>query len=362
MRVVHIVESFGGGVYSYFKDLAHFFSKVDDIETIIIYSNNRKEVSEEQIKNDFPKNITMICVEMQRELKPIKDIKATLKLRNLLKSIKPDVVHLHSSKAGVIGRWATTFMVKRKAIYYTPHGYSFLRLDISPLKRKIFYNIEKFTQLLFGGTTIACGDTEYNIARKIGKSMLVRNGINLDKLSKYYIPKINNTNTITIGTIGRIMPQKNPQLFNQIAETFPKYRFIWIGDGDQKELLTASNIIVTGWIHNQTDLYDSLNSLDVYIQTSLWEGLPIAVLEAMAFHKPIVATNVIGNKDIVQDSINGYLFEKVEDLVPLVHELENSSLRAKLGTNAYIDCTNKYNKETNFTILSTIYTESLNRL
>lgn len=356
MKVVHIVESFGGGVYTYFKDLAHFFSNVPEIETYIIYSNNRNEVTSQQILNDFPANINMICLGMEKDLKPIKDIKASFKIAKTLKQIQPDIIHLHSSKAGVIGRIAAFLNFKRKNIYYTPHGYSFLKLDISPLKRKIFYTIEKLSQLVLGGTTIACGDTEYTIAQKIGKSALVRNGIDIKNLLNHFTPpQPKDSNRLKIGTIGRIMPQKNPKLFNQIAELFPQYDFIWIGDGDQKHLLEAKNIKITGWLNNSNDLFTHLNDINLYIQTSLWEGLPIAILEAMAFHKPIIATNVIGNKDVVIPNYNGFLFDEADDLKEILPLFENQNLITELGNNAYNDCNSKYNWDKNFRVLLDIY-------
>lgn len=358
MRIVHIVESFGGGVYSYFKDLSFFLSKIPNIETTIIYSNTRKEVTQEQIENDFPQNIQMISVDMERELRPLKDLKATFQIRKILSDLSPDIIHLHSSKAGVIGRWAATLIGKRKRVFYTPHGYSFLQLNSSKSKRKLFYAIEKITQLVFGGTTIACGDTEYNIAKKIGKSELVRNGIDLEKLAKAYIPKTTPSPRLKIGTIGRIAPQKNPTLFNQIAELFPHYDFIWIGDGNDRHLLTSNNITITGWFPDNTSVFPFLNELDLYIQTSLWEGLPIAILEAMAFKKPILATNVIGNKDIVISNFNGYLFESAQDLKPIFKQLEIPETIEKLGDNAYQNCVEKYNKDENFKRLLTIYIDS----
>ena len=356
MKVVHIVESFGGGVYTYFKDLALFFSNVPEVETYIIYSNNRNEVTSQQILNDFPSNINMICLGMEKDLKPIKDIRASFKIAKTINQIKPDIIHLHSSKAGVIGRVAAFLNFKRKNIYYTPHGYSFLKLDISPLKRKIFYGIEKLSQLLLGGTTIACGDTEYAIAQRIGKSFLVRNGINIKNLLNHFNPtQTKGSNRLKIGTIGRIMPQKNPKLFNHIAELFPQYDFIWIGDGDQKNLLQANNIKITGWLHNSTDIFSYLNDIDLYIQTSLWEGLPIAILEAMAFHKPIIATNVIGNKDVVINGYNGFLFNEANDLKDILPLFENKNLIAELGNNAFNDCNSKYNWDKNFKVLLDIY-------
>lgn len=355
MKIVHVVESFGGGVYTYLRDLSHFLSDKPAIDVTIIYSNRRLEITEEQIAHDFPKNIRLICVTMQRELNLIQDLKATFKLRRLFKQLNPDVIHLHSSKAGVLGRGAAFLRGKRNKIFYTPHGYSFLRQDITKTRRKLYYAIEQFTQALLGGTTIACGDTEYELAKKIGTSKLVRNGVNIDKLQASYIPKNSTATSLTIGTIGRIMPQKNPTLFNAIALLFPQHQFVWIGDGIDREILKAPNITITGWFNNNASVLQHLNLLDVYLQTSLWEGLPIAVLEAMTFHKPIIATNIIGNKDIVTNGYNGFLFSTIQELEPLINQLTDPTLLTELGDNAYDTCLNTYNIKDNFKQLLDIY-------
>ncbi len=359
MKIVHVVESFGGGVYSYFKDLAAFFSQFTDIETIIIYSNQRKEITQQQIDVDFPANIQLINIAMERELKPINDLKSTFTLRKLLKELQPNVVHLHSSKAGVIGRWATFLNGNKCKVFYTPHGYSFLREDVSHVKKKLFYSIEKITQLFFGGTTIACGDTEYKIAKRIGKSLLVRNGIDLNLLEQFYEKRDNSTRQLVIGTIGRISYQKNPTLFNAIALQFPEHMFFWIGDGELNHLLTAPNITITGWFTNNVAVFPYLNQLDLYIQTSLWEGLPIAVLEAMAFRKPIIATNVIGNKDIVINDYNGFLFNSASELYPIIKKLERPDYRLQLGNQAFENCTIYFDKNKNFNLLLDYYQRNL---
>ncbi|MFS8630836.1 MAG: glycosyltransferase, partial [Bacillales bacterium] len=74
-----------------------------------------------------------------RELSPIQDFRSSLQLKKLLKELNPDLIHLHSSKAGVLGRLANSLLFSnKKQIFYTPHGYSFLRLDVSATKRKLY--------------------------------------------------------------------------------------------------------------------------------------------------------------------------------------------------------------------------------
>ncbi|MDO5635877.1 MAG: glycosyltransferase [Myroides sp.] len=358
MKVVHVIEALGGGVYTYFKGLSHFMGQEDvtqKIETFIIYSAKRKEIIPENIRQEFSKNVTMIELDMEREFNPSKDLKATFQLRNLFLELKPDVIHLHSSKAGVIGRWANFLTFKKIPVFYTPHGYAFLRLDISNKKRSFYKFVEQYTQMFFGGTTIACGDTEFEIAKSMGKSRLVRNGIDFPMISKKHIS--NKNEILTFGIVGRITAQKNPKLFNEIALRYPNFNFIWIGDGELRNEITAKNIQITGWFYNTEDVYSWINKTDVFLQTSLWEGLPLAVLEAMALQKPIVAKNVIGNKDIVKNNVNGFLFDSIDELDAIFKTVENRHI--ELGKNSFLNCEQNFDMNKNFKVLTSIYLESV---
>ncbi|WP_294959104.1 glycosyltransferase [uncultured Flavobacterium sp.] len=356
MKVVHIIEALGGGVYTYFSDLSTYFGEDEirkRIDTTIIYSANRKEIDREKIKSDFSSNINLIEVNMLRSFSPLQDLKSVIRLTKELKKINPDVIHLHSSKAGVLGRIAYFFLFKKKKLYYSPHGYSFLRTDISKSIRKLYWLIEKSTQALFGGVTIACGDTEFEIAKKIGKSDLVRNGIDIESIRESFVETKNDK--LTVGILGRITYQKNPVLFNEIALNFPHLNFVWIGDGELNSLLTASNIKITGWFFDRESILKKLNSIDVYLQTSLWEGLPIAVLEAMALEKPVIASNVIGNKDIVLHNETGFLFDEISELKPYFQTLSNSENRNLIAKKAFKRCSELFDKNKNFEELVAIY-------
>jgi glycosyltransferase involved in cell wall biosynthesis len=244
-------------------------------------------------------------------------------------------------------------LFKRKKVFYSPHGYSFLRTDISNLTKNIYWTIEKSFQQLFGGITIACGDTEFGIAKKIGKSFLIRNGINIQEVHQHQIKQQNQI--MTIGILARITIARNPKLFNTIALRFPDFNFVWIGDGELNSELTAPNIKITGWLMNRNDVFKELNALDIYIQTSLWEGLPIAVLEAMALKKPVLATNVIGNKDIVVPNKTGFLFDDIDELDHYFELLKEDKTRSFFGNNALERCYAIFDKNKNFKALSDLY-------
>ena len=134
-----------------------------------------------------------------------------------------------------------------------------------------------------------------------------------------------------------------------------KLHFVWIGDGELKHLISAPNIVVTGWFKQRNDALKKLSKIDIYIHTSLWEGLPIAILEAMAMKKPVLATNVIGNKDVVVPAETGFLFNTIEELDAYLEILKEEKTRKIFGEKALERCYALYDKSKNFKNLISIY-------
>ena len=355
MKVVHIIEALGGGVYTYFEDLTCHFEKeiiFQKVHTSILYSDKRKEIDSERVTALFA-SIPTVKIDMKREINFISDFKAVQELVQELKKIKPDVVHLHSSKAGVLGRIACHFLNQKPIIFYTPHGYAFLRTDISCFTKNGYWYVEKYFQKFLGGVTIACGDSEFELAKQLGKAEIIRNGIAISTIEKYSKPTSNVK--LTIGIAGRITAARNPRQFNEIALKFPDYQFVWIGDGEERNQITATNINVTGWFLNKEQVYEQLNAVDIYLQTSLWEGLPIAILEAMALQKPVIATKIYGNKDTVVHNETGFLYQEIAELSNYFKILADPKIRAQMGNNAKIRCNDLFNTTKNFTALQDLY-------
>ncbi|MGO4912427.1 glycosyltransferase [Leeuwenhoekiella sp. W20_SRS_FM14] len=356
LKVVHIVEALGGGVYTYFINLTHVLAAHSNIDLTIIYSDKRQEIDPNKVAEDFHPNTTLVKIPMLREISPRYDFIAFKQLRYALKKLKPDVLHLHSSKAGILGRLAflATYRFNTK-LYYTPHGYSFLRKDISSFKRFVFLTIEFLSQKLTGGTIIACGDTELHYSKKIGPSLLVRNGINFDSAPQQLPQRSITVNKI--GILGRITYARNPSLFNDIALQNPNLNFIWIGDGELRALLTAPNIEITGWFKDRSEGLCVLETIDVYLQTSLWEGLPIALLEAAARKLPIIATAIIGNKDIIANGKNGFLFKDASEFSNTIAKLTTAQDRDRIGKANFERCKLLFDSSRNFAKLISIYFE-----
>lgn len=330
MKIVHVMECFAGGTFNFLVDLT---GELSNEEHIVIYGTNR-ENTPKNFKELFNKNVKFIeWKTAQREMKPLKDIKALWELYTILKKIDNiDIIHLHSSKAGFLGRIGSFLLDKSSRTIYTPHAISFLRLDVSPKKRKIFIWMEKFASF-FGGKIVACSQSEKEAIEEQGikNVTFINNGIKPLQIEK----KVNTSNKMTIISVGRLSIQKNPKLFNDIALEFndnPNVQFIWCGDGELKSELTSPNIKCAGWVERK-ELENHLANADIYLSTSLWEGLPLSVLEAMSIGLPVILSNCVGNRDLVRD--NGFLYKDKKEATNNINELiENKELINKKGYNS----------------------------
>lgn len=339
MKIVHVVECFAGGVFSFLSTLTN---ELDKEEYIIIYGTNRNNIPK-NFKEQFPSKIQFIpWKSAERSFNPIKDIKALWELYIILKKIDNiDVIHLHSSKAGFLGRIVSFLLGKSNKTIYTPHAISFLRLDVSVKKRKIFIWMEKFASF-FGGKIVACSKSEKKAIEEQGikNVTFINNGIKSLQIEK----KENTSDKITIISVGRLSIQKNPKLFNNIALEFidnVNIKFIWCGDGELKSELSSLNIKCTGWIKKK-DLENHLANADIYLSTSLWEGLPLSVLEAMSIGLPVVLSDCVGNRDLVKN--NGFLYKNKNEAINIIKKLiENKNLINKKGYNSKILIDNSFN-------------------
>ena len=341
LKIVHIVEAFGGGVYNYLVDLLN--GTINEFEITVIYA--RRPQTPENFEKEFDNRIKFIeAKHLTREI-GIEDVKAFFEVKKILKEEKPDIVHCHSSKAGIIGRFATN--TKKVKTFYTPHGYSFLKQDDSKLKRMIYRIIEKIGAMN-KSTIIACSKGEYEESIKLTKrATYVSNGINIEKFKEYIpngIKKID-LNNLTVVTTGRVSFQKNPKLFNKIAESFENIKFIWIGEGELTSELVSKNITITGW-KNRDELISIINESDIFILPSLWEGLPISLLEAMTLKKVCIVSNVIGNRDVIQNEKNGFVCNTYDDFKKVINNIINDVYDLnKIVQNAYEDILNIYNTD-----------------
>lgn len=343
-KILHIVESFGSGVFTFLVDLVNETSKIYDIT--IAYGIREETI--DAFQKYFNGNVKFIHVKnFTRNIEPIKDIKAIKEIKGIVKDVKPDIVHMHSSKAGAIGRIAISS--RKRKLLYNPHGFSFLKKDDSTIKRILYHTIEKI--LTFRNCTIVgCSQGEYVEAKRLSKnSTCINNGINIEKIcedTKLLQEKEIDFNNLKVCTSGRIGYQKNPEMFNQIAQSLPHIQFTWIGDGELRNKLVAENITVTGW-KERKDVLKILNDNDIFILTSLWEGLPISLLEAMYMKKICIVSNVIGNRDVIKNKTNGFIANNESDFINKLNCITENKLELikNIRDKAYEEIVNIYNSK-----------------
>lgn len=339
MKILHVAECFSGGVYDFIKD---FIDETSEYQHTILYG--KRENIKENFMRDFKEQTKFIYWKSaKREIALKNDFLALKELIVSLKKEKFDVIHLHSSKGGFLGRVAARVCNHQNKVIYTTHGVSFSRKDISNKKLQLYILLEKIGSLC-GGETIACSKSEAEFIQSKGiRSNYINNGIKIKTPEMKKEKK--ESKELKIVTVGRITIQKNPDLFNKIAENFidnKNMKFIWIGDGELKEQLKSKNIEVTGWL-NQEEVQKELMEADIYLSTASWEGLSLGVLQAMENGLPLVLSNCIGNKDLVEENYNGFLFETKEKTIEKINFLikDKEKIR-KMGKNSKLFLNKKF--------------------
>lgn len=371
-KLLHIVESTATGTLSVLLDLCALQSKYYEI-TVAYGVRPDTPVNVEDLFHHISPAIRLYRVEdFTRSIRPDKDIKAFRTLKHLVLTWKPDIVHLHSSKAGAVGRLLLLSrrvrygLNKRKdgsfSIFYTPHGYGFLQSTDSSFHCFIYYMAEWLLGKL-KVNTIACSKWEYEETKKLSsRAYYVNNGVHTEELDSVYdlwhhtevdrkkpdamseniralmkgLEKWRRLGVLLVYISGRITAARNPALFNRIAGQCPDIQFLWIGDGECKSLLTADNITVTGWVSRQDSIVLA-SMTDVFLLPSLWEGLSISLLEAMYLRKLCVVSDIPQNCAVIAPGLTGCVCHAEADYVRILKEIADGSKAAGVPVSEMAD-------------------------
>jgi glycosyltransferase involved in cell wall biosynthesis len=236
---------------------------------------------------------------------------------------RADIVHLHSSRTGMIGRAAALVTGHRGRTVYSPHCFAFDRSDAGPGRRRVLTALEHVGTLL-GPRLLLVSATEQQLARRTfpaARTAVLTNRVDAAALGA--VPREGReTGPLRVVHVGRIAPQKRPREFAEIArrhrERRPEAVFRWLGDGDRS--LLGPGVEVSGWLEHE-ELVAELARADVLLFTTAGEGLPIAVLEAQALGLPVIAHDVTGMADVVREGRTGMLRADADGLLRALEEL-----------------------------------------
>jgi glycosyltransferase involved in cell wall biosynthesis len=297
----------------------------------------------------------IVLGEMRRAIHPFRDFRIYKNLIRLLKEQKPDIVHTHSSKAGIIGRWAA-HRAGIPSIVHTIHGLAFTASTSSAVNR-VYKSLEKHTAPI--STKIICvadAMRDQSLAAGIGKPeqyITIYSGMLTAPFLNPAVPREQTRSslglapyTIVVGTIARLFDLKGHDDLLQIApdlcQKFTNLRFLWLGDGtlrphlesEMSRLNLRDRFILTGMVP-PARVPELTAAMDILVHPSRREGLARALPQAALAAIPTVAYDIDGNREGLQDQITGLIIppfdiSKLKDAIQSL--LSDADLRKKMGT------------------------------
>ncbi len=264
-----------------------------------------------------------------RNIHPLKDLLAFIKIMSLCLRKKYDIVHTHTAKAGILGRFAA-YLCGGRIIIHTLHGSTFHN-SAGPLAKNVYIFLERLAfkvthKMIVVGTDLR----DRYIASKIGRKkdyIVIRSGFDLDRflLSKQTIQNYRiqtchqwgiDKYSFVFGSVSRLEDRKGHiyllKAISPLLQQYPNTYLVIAGEGAQKHFLMqfakshgiSEKVMFTGY---RSDIEKVISAFDVFVLTSLWEGLPRVLVQASALAKPIVTFDVEGAKEIVENNSNGFI-------------------------------------------------------
>lgn len=377
LRVLHIIESTGkSGPRYLLSDLLRNLNK-DKFQVELICSTSRDRDFYKDIGEMEEAGIKVIILRMKREISLLADLAAFLKLCFYIKRGRYDIVHTQSSKAGFLGRLSARLMGV-KTVIHTPHCFCFQALDMRRIEKLFYFYIEKFAAL-FCDKIIAVSESQRDdiIKRGLvnpGKVITIENGIDVCRFAdnRFDVNKKKqelglNHGSIILGTVGVLNESKGHRYLieaaSQIIQEGFDIRLIIAGEGvlhRDLEILSDnlgldSRIKLLGFRQDMPGLFALM---DIFVFPSLWEGMSLALLEAMACGLPVISTNVHGAVDLIRENKTGILVQKkdVKGLTEAIRYLIcNPNEGKRIGQEAKELVCKNYNLEKQVDITENFY-------
>jgi len=344
IKVAHVVTRMNtGGVAVLISELVAGMNS-EEFEVALI-TGSCSEGEEDYIKARGIDLNQINIASMQRSLNPINDLKSFIGIARALRNLRPDIVHTHTSKAGLLGRVAAKIIVPKATVIHTFHGHllhGYFSKSATFLIKLSERMLARITDVLISmGNEVKNNLQEASIGQpqqyQVAFPGVQESEPNPNNAKVREFAERRKQNLI-FTFVGRLSPVKRcdriVQVAREIHNEFPQLHFLIIGDGELRETLevAASGLPITflGW---ESHTQDWLAISDCAILLSDNEAVPLAMIEAGLAGLPVIATNVGSMSDVVVDGLNGYLVEpSIEEIKSGVIALvESAELRASFG-------------------------------
>ncbi|MGU3501257.1 glycosyltransferase [Mycobacterium sp. C31M] len=332
LRVLHVTETFSAGTGTAVVEYAHAVRR-DGVESYLLAQDRGSGLLEE-LGADSP-FVTSSIIEPGL-------FKLWKALPAAVAQVRPDVVHLHSSLAGAVGR-LQPLMPGNPRIAYSPHCFAFERRDIPAIKRMAY----RFAEWVLARRTdafIGVSPHEADLARSLRPSTDIGYVLNSfagnralasATIPAQPAPTVTTEDAISVVTLGRVAPQKSPELFADIVTAFPdRLRATWVGDGPDgaRSVLERAGVGVTGWLP-AADVPEAITGHTVYLHTAGWEAsVPIAVLDAVNAGLPVAVRRNAAYRGILPDE---WQFDEPGEAIDLIRTLARPDVRARRVAEQY---------------------------
>jgi glycosyltransferase involved in cell wall biosynthesis len=369
IKIAHILHSVGGVDVS----LRLILQNINDekYDNFVIHAKDDAKVDYVD-KRGF--KIRDYKTDIIRNISIFKDLKSIYFTYNIIKKEKPQVIHCHSAKGGFIGK--IIGMALNIRVYHTPQAFSYLSTQ-NKFKRLIFLWIEKSLK----GKNIfllASSHSEYiraikEVGFKKEQTKIFNNCINPIKFVKpLSIQKTWPKNYIC--TVGRPSYQKNIDLMIRVIAEIKKetdIHLVLMGVGHHADELDnikklilnldlSNNVTLLNWTSRE-DVFNIIKNSKIYISTARYEGLPYSIIESMSLSKPCIVSDCDGNRDLIEDCVNGFIIKDNDINLFKERILElfgDNSLLEKYSKSAYLSFCKNYNIKNNIRDLELIYSKN----
>jgi glycosyltransferase involved in cell wall biosynthesis len=315
LKVLHVTESLGGGVLESLVQLAGAQSAAGH-EVYLLHSRRPDTPSELEINRRF-RGLAAVSSVGEGPI-PLLLSQLRAAIVDLDRQVQLDVVHLHSSFAGLLRLVVSPSLAER--VVYTPHGYAFMRDDFPKAVRALTLGAELTLQRRSG--TIAVGTGEAEQCRRYLRSTRV--SVLHNRVNTRTIPNHDPASRPLVVNLSRITKHKAADRFAAVATALStEADFVWIGDGDprlKERFFQNAPVTVTGWLSPDEALVH-LARAHVLLSCSRAEGLPLSVVEAQAMGIPVVLSDIPGHRDAIVDGVSGYLARSHDEAVQYCRRL-----------------------------------------